>query len=213
MGLDVSAWYDAFARREVRGQSPTYERLARAVAADLHVLALLDQLPEPKRQPNLFFAAARHLGAPLADPAGFLAWVAEHWEGVAQTMRDRRTQTNEVGRCATLLPVLAGLPQPLALLEVGCSAGLCLYPDAYRYRYGDHLVGSPTSAVELACQPSGPVPLPERLPNVVWRAGLDLNPLDVRDDDDLRWLEALVWPEQSGRLARLWAAAGIARRD
>ena len=47
-------------------------------------------------------------------------------------------QTNEAGRCAVLLPVLAALPQPLALLEVGASAGLCLYPDRYAYRYGDH---------------------------------------------------------------------------
>ena len=52
-------------------------------------------------------------------------------------MRVRATQTNEAGRCAVLLPVLAALPQPLALLEVGASAGLCLYPDRYAYRYGD----------------------------------------------------------------------------
>ncbi len=38
----------------------------------------------------------------------------------------KRTQTNEPGRCAVLLPLLAALPQPLALLEVGASAGLCL---------------------------------------------------------------------------------------
>ena len=44
-------------------------------------------------------------------------------------MMVRSTQTNEAGRCAALLPVLALLPQPLALLEVGTSAGLCLFPD------------------------------------------------------------------------------------
>ena len=44
-------------------------------------------------------------------------------------MRTRATQTNEAGRCAILLPVLAALPQPLALLDVGASAGLCLYRD------------------------------------------------------------------------------------
>ncbi|MGV4926084.1 DUF2332 domain-containing protein [Streptomyces sp. BHT-5-2] len=33
-----------------------------------------------------------------------------------------------------MLPVLAALPQPLALIGVGASAGLCLYPDRYRSR-------------------------------------------------------------------------------
>ena len=51
-------------------------------------------------------------------------------------MLSRATQTNEPARCAVLLPVLARLPQPLALLEVGASAGLCLLPDHYGYDYG-----------------------------------------------------------------------------
>ena len=32
----------------------------------------------------------------------------------------------------------------------------------------------------LRCATTGPVPLPAELPRVVWRAGIDLNPLDVR---------------------------------
>jgi len=51
------------------------------------------------------------------------------------------------------------------------------------------------------------------MPTVVWRAGLDLNPLDVTDDDDVRWLDALIWPEQQQRRDRLHAAARIARTD
>ena len=47
----------------------------------------------------------------------------------------RSTKTNEPRRCAGLLPVLAGIAGPLALLEVGASAGLCLYPDRYSYSY------------------------------------------------------------------------------
>jgi hypothetical protein len=62
------------------------------------------------------------------------------------------------------------------LLEVGTAAGLCLYPDRYTYRYGEHTVGS--SGPVLECTATGTVP-PGHLPEVVWRAGLDLNPLDV----------------------------------
>ena len=204
----IATWYRRFAR-QAAGDSPTYQRLAEAVADDPDLLHLLADLPEEKRQPNLLFAAVRYLEGPVDDAADFRWWVCRHWSEVAATMRQRRTQTNEAGRCATLLPVLATLPEPLALLEVGASAGLCLIPDAYRYRYGEHVVGDPDSPVELECAVSGNVPLPSRIPEVVWRAGLDLNPLDVREPDTMRWLEALVWPEQEHRRARLQAAARL----
>ena len=65
----------------------------------------------------------------------------------------------------------------------------------------------------LDCAVEGPAPLPAALPEVVWRGGIDLNPLDVRDDDAMRWLETLVWPEHDDRRDRLIAAVGLARED
>lgn len=202
--------YADFAVREARGVSPTYDRLALAVSRDDDVLALLDTLPPRKRQPNLLFGVVRFLGGPVDDPAAFHDYAAGHWATVAAEMRARSTQTNEAGRCAVLLPVLAALPQPLALLEVGASAGLCLYPDRYAYRYGAHAVGTGTPVLE--CAASGVAP-PDRVPEIVWRAGLDLNPLDVRRAGDLAWLEALVWPEHARRLARLRDAAAVAAAE
>ena len=129
-------------------------------------------------------------------------------------MLARRTQTNEPARCATLLPALALLPQPLALIEVGASAGLTLLADRYSYDYGSRqLAGTDPCAPVLSCRPLGPVPIPAQVPEVAWRAGLDLNPLDVTDDDDVRWLECLVWPGETGRRERLAAAIETARRD
>jgi hypothetical protein len=63
---------------------------------------------------------------------GFLA----NADAVRSVMLARSTQTNEPARCAVLLPVLAQLPQPLALIEIDTSAGLCLLPDLYGYDYG-----------------------------------------------------------------------------
>ncbi|MEW9532178.1 DUF2332 domain-containing protein [Microbispora sp. NPDC049125] len=212
--METAEWYRYFAEREVRGHSPAYESLARGVASDDRLLSLIDGLPSIKRQPNLLFAAVRFLGGPVDDPARFLSWTSRHWDEVRAAMLARRTQTNEVGRCASLLPVLAALPQPLALIEVGASAGLCLYPDRYRYRYGDLPVFGPEDGpVTLTCRTAGEVPVPRRMPDVVWRAGLDLDPIDVRDDDATRWLECLVWPGQDERLARLRGALSMARRD
>src|SRR5262245_27285862 len=112
------AWYLDFAG-EAHGSSALYERLARAVADDARLLDMVDQLPEPKRQPNLLFAATRYLGGPVQDPVTFRDFMVGRWDDVSAVMRHRRTQTNEAGRCAVLLPVLARLAQPLALLEVG----------------------------------------------------------------------------------------------
>jgi hypothetical protein len=202
--------YARFASVEARGQSSVYEALAASISKDPGVLGLIGSLPETKRQPNLLFASVRFLGGPVEDYTEFGAWLREHWGSVRATIQSRRTQTNEPGRCAVLAPVLSLLPGPLALLEVGASAGLCLYPDRYRYTYGSHEIGDPASPVHLRCEVIGSAPVPTRLPNVVWRGGIDLNPLDPGDPEDLRWLESLVWPGQTDRLARLRAAAAIA---
>jgi hypothetical protein len=62
----------------------------------------------------------------------------------------------------------------------------------------------------FACAASEATPLPAAPPRIVWRAGLDLNPLDAADPAEAAWLETLVWPEQSKRLVRLRAALKIA---
>lgn len=69
------------------------------------------------------------------------------------------------------------------------------------------------SPVLLDCEVTGPVPLPDRLPEVVWRAGIDLNPLDVGRAADVAWLDALIWPEHDDRRARLHAAVQLAKAE
>lgn len=206
--------YRRFAELEARGRSPVYERWAAAVAADADVLHFLDRLPPSKRQPNLLFAAVRWLAGTPGDYAALRSGVLDRADELEQVMVERRTQTNEPARCTALLPALAGLPQPLALLEVGASAGLTLLPDRYGYDYAGRRISAPDArAPVLLCEPRGPVPLPERLPEVAWRAGIDLNPLDVSDDDDVEWLRCLIWPGQQERVERLDAAVAVARRD
>jgi hypothetical protein len=198
--------YAEFAAREAHHVSPAYADLSRAVARDPGVLTLLDTLPPAKRQPNLLYGVVRFLGGPVTPPPAFLDFVRSSWALIEPEMRTRATQTNEVGRCALLLPVLSALPQPLALLEIGASAGLNLFPDRYAYDYGGFRLGS--SPVVLGCDLTG-TPPPTTLPRVVWRAGLDLHPLDITDPDDARWLESLVWPEHHHRRERLRAAARV----
>jgi Uncharacterized protein conserved in bacteria (DUF2332) len=53
-------------------------------------------------------------------------------------------------------------------------------------------------------------PLPSIMPKIVWRVGLDLNPVEPAEPSQAGWLETLVWPEQTQRLANLRAALRIA---
>ncbi|WP_091608573.1 DUF2332 domain-containing protein [Arthrobacter koreensis] len=216
--MTTAAGYERFAAVEARGASPLYEEWADGIAEDPEVLALIDSLPRPKRQPNLVFAAARLAGAPLTRYPEFRDWLLENWSVVEPVIQARMTQTNEAGRCAVLLPLLSRIEGPVVLIEAGASAGFCLYPDRYSYRYqhdGGETVLDPVSgpsAVQLTCALAGMEP-PKRLPDVVWRAGIDLNPLDVQDFEDMAWLEALVWPEHSERRDRLSAVAKVAAED
>jgi hypothetical protein len=107
--------------------------------------------------------------------------------------------------------VTAGNYDTDTLIEV--LRGLCLLPDRYAYDYGGTIVGDPAAPLRLACQPRGPVPIPTTLPRVVWRRGIDLDPVDLHDPDAVRWLECCIWPDQPERLARLQAAVGIAQTD
>jgi hypothetical protein len=206
--------YRRFAEDEARGRSPLYEALARGVAEDDAVLDFLLSLPRQKRQPNLLFAAVRNLCGTPDGWGHFRQSVLHNSDALRALLLERSTQTNEPGRCAALLPVLAGLPQPLALLEVGASAGLCLLPDCYGYDYGGRVLhpepGAPEPPV-FPCAATPATPIPQNLPRIAWRAGLDLDPVDLSDADQVAWLEALVWPEQTERLARLRAAMTIAR--
>ena len=210
----ISDRYGAFAAEEARGASEIYERLSLAVAASPELLSFIASLPADRRQPNLFLAAVRHLCGVPDNADHLIAIVRREHSSIRRVMLSRTTQTNEPGRCAVLLPLLARLPQPLALLEVGASAGLCLLPDLYGYDYGARRIEPPEqSAPVFDCKATGAVPLPVKVPRIVWRLGLDLNPVDLSSEDQVRWLETLVWPGQEERAQRLRAAIDVARSD
>jgi hypothetical protein len=101
----------------------------------------------------------------------------------------------------------------VALVEVGASAGLCLLLDRYHYELGSTRIGDVNSPVRIPCTVSDRVPIPRGVPAVTWRRGLDAHPVDVRDDDAVRWLLACVWPDHPERRHRLEAAIGVARRE
>ncbi|MEM6497426.1 MAG: DUF2332 domain-containing protein, partial [Pseudomonadota bacterium] len=213
----IAQRYKLFAKTQAHGISPLYEGLAESVATTESLLAFLSGLPVERQQPNLFLGAVRHVCGLARDATEFAQLVEQNQDAICNIMLSRTTQTNEPARCAVLLPALAGLNQPLALIEVGASAGLCLLPDYYRYDYGHHQIAGVNAVAdgtpEFSCQVNKETPLPKQTPTITWRAGLDLNPLDVGSDEQMAWLETLVWPEQTDRATRLRSAIAIARQN
>jgi hypothetical protein len=221
----LAARFRAFSR-ECRGSSPLYERLSAALAEDRELLERILPHLGPRFNSNLMFAAVRYvlLGDPKAELDGsyaaFRAYMDARFEAVAAVLRQRVTQTNEVRRAAFVVPVLGLLDpsgrRPLALLETGASAGLQLLFDRYRFDYGPAgAVGDPASPVLITCEVRGErrPPLPAVLPVPIWRAGLDVQPIDPRDPDGRRWLLACVWPEHAERRELLRAALDVAAAD
>lgn len=236
----VAKRFRILADTEFHGYSPAYERIARRLAEDPGPVADLVGVTAERFLPVLTLAAVHELA--LREPRGALArayadgtdpWPAFHdvlttrLPEIRATMATRRIQTNEVGRAAVLLPTCHLLEQrhrrPLALVEIGASAGLNLYFDefAYHYRGGnadpETVLGDPDSPVQLHCELVGdghpPLPPPGVLPTVVARDGIDLHPVDVTDPAARRWLRACLWPGLPERAERLDGALALALAD
>lgn len=204
--------------------SPLYAHLVEVLADDEELMRVLHRI-EHLPQVNLILGSVHYLL--LRDPAHDLAaWFAsvvedprpvnevdpvfrsfllEHEDEVVGLANSHYTQTNECRRCIALLPAVmtSGLDR-FHLVEVGASAGLNLALDRYHYEFGD-LSWGPNSPVILDGDWRGRrVAL--RDIDVLSRTGLDLSPILPGDVDSQQWLDALIWPEQRERRARLRAA-------
>ena len=75
----------------------------------------------------------------------FCDFVVSHREEIAPLLATRYVQTNEVNRAAAIAPLVNLYAQrsglPVALVDVGCSAGLNLLLDRYRIELGDVALG------------------------------------------------------------------------
>lgn len=166
----VADHYRSFAEHEAAATSPTLHDWALAVANDDALLALIATLPPGKRQPNLVLAAARVHGALPGNVASLRGTLLPQWSRVQETIATRSTQTNEAARCASLLVALRSIAGPIALLEVGASAGLRLVPDRYSYVFNRETRLDPVEGpsdlvipISLTGGLTPPAAMPERL--------------------------------------------------
>ncbi|MEO1059544.1 MAG: DUF2332 domain-containing protein, partial [Actinomycetota bacterium] len=250
---DDAAWRHEIARRfgefsnTTSRRAPLYAAISTYLANTPELTDPLLAAPDTQRQPVLLLAAIHHLliedsseplatwypnlhgdARPAGDPAlgpTLAEFITRRTTDITEVTAQRTTQTNEIGRCAFLVPALAivaaEVTMPLVHLDVGASGGLNLLLDRLAYRYAPtasddpqsipHTALGDASTVELRCDVTGAMPMPDALPDIAARCGIDRSPIDVTDSTEARWLEACVWPDQHDRFERLVAAIEIAR--
>jgi hypothetical protein len=171
----------------------------------MHRLALTGDSPElAARFPSTGGdgdAAATYdvLCALLADPPPVLP-----------DMFTRPPQTNEVGRSIALmtglLVIADQLKTPIALREIGSSAGLNLRLDTYWYEQDGKGWGNPDSKVRFVDMwPDGAPPSDANL-SIANRRGCDRDPIDATDAEGALTLLCYVWPEPAERFSTARAA-------
>lgn len=234
-----SQQYRRFSEQDCR-EDPLYVAISAAIAEAPELLALQQHAVAEQRRPVLLLAALHErilasvphalaqyypsvggLRAPDAQLPALLADFArrEH-QALVDHLGQRSTQTNEIGRCAVLWPALQALAQrtgqqDLALFDFGCSAGLNLGVDLYRYDYGCFQRGAAAAAdvPTVDCEWRGAATAPQGPAwRIVERQGADLSPIDLRSDEAVRWLQACVWPHDRVRAERLRQAIALARQ-
>lgn len=242
--LNLAETFRHFATQRAGSYAPLYARLAEAIAHDPVLLQVAAGARPGQSRPDLLLGAVHdllhdHPTHPAArfypslrphpdcnsDPApDVLAFCHDHLDRLTERVTTRLVQTNEVRRCTFLLPALHAVARltggrPLALIEVGASAGLNLLFDHYGYRYTrsdgwEAFITAPPKSPILGCQIRSTVlpPVHDPVPRAVWRTGIDLNPLDPAISADRQWLRALIWPDHTDRAARLDAALDVAAR-
>jgi hypothetical protein len=223
--------YRHFGEVDAAGTSPVYERVAVALSESGEALRAIEAAPARKRHPTVILAALHDLALAGRAPALAAAYAAADGDAAAGAAIDtllrmtdavvaiavrRPVRANETGRCAVLYPAIAEAARragakAVGLIDVGCSAGLNLNVDRVGISYSSgQSLGDPSSPVQLSSSIVGDRPIPARaMPEVVARVGVDLDPVDVTDADDARWLRACLWPDQPRRAARLAAEMAL----
>lgn len=211
---------------ECKGSSELYEFLSLQIAKDEEVLRLSSYAQTGQPIPNLLFGAVHYLllqgkkhilreyYSSLVDHPRPIETIFTPFKDFCQTydkeiikiLQTKLVQTNEVRRCAYLYPAFCYMyekvKRPLALIEIGTSAGLQLLFDKYSYSYGDkNVYGNVNSTLHITSRiiTQQSPRFHQTAPPVTDRIGFDLHVNNVKDAEDYLWLKALIWPNHQER--------------
>jgi len=210
----------------MQGIKSIIEHLSIHIAEDDELLQLASHASQDQPVPNLFFGAVHYLllkgnihelreyyASIVENPReaitgfeSFKAFCILHKNEIIPILQSKLVQTNEVRRCGYLYPAFCSIYErtnkPLALIEIGTSAGLQLLWDKYSYSYNTlEVYGDSLSELRIISEIRGdkqPI-LHKHCPPVTTRIGIDLHINDREDPEDALWLKSLIWPEHAER--------------
>jgi hypothetical protein len=224
---EISNRFKVFASKECHGSSQLYEHLSINIANDNELLQLATHTKQGQPIPNLFFGAIHYLllqgknhelrqyyssivkkpkDSSIIFPV-FKDFCILYQDEIIFILKSKLVQTNEVRRCAYLYPSFCHIYQmvkkPLALIEIGTSAGLQLLWDKYCYSYqSNERYGDIHSNLIISSEIRGDIPfLYKKSPPITKRIGIDLHVNDVTDPDDYLWLKSLIWADHTERIS------------
>ncbi|WP_330949054.1 DUF2332 domain-containing protein [Virgibacillus sp. MG-45] len=240
--MDYQALSNRFMRfaEECSGSSTLYAFLSKNIAANKELLELSAHAGKGQPIPNLFFGAVHFLllngtehelrnyyASIVSEPKTeteafpvFFDFCLRNRQAIIPLLQTKMVQTNEVRRCAYLLPIFDSIyrktNKPLAFIEIGTSAGLQLLWDKYRYTYSfnNQVYGNEQESLYIHAEVRGngkPI-ISERFPPVERRIGIDLHINDVTDKASYQWMYALIWPEHHERRAMFKQAVSLVRK-
>ncbi|MBC6973157.1 DUF2332 domain-containing protein [Bacillus sp. Xin] len=237
----ISNLFKNFSIKECKGSSDLYEHLSVKISEDEEILTLASHAQLGQPTPNLLLGAIHYLllkghnhklknyyESLVINPEKNLEQVFPlfkdfcelHREEIITILKTKLVQTNEVRRCTYLYPsfcyMFHKVNKPLALIEIGTSAGLQLLWDQYSYSYGtEEVFGNKDSNVHLKSEIKGenqPFFL-KQSPSVTEKIGLDLHINDLNNEEDYLWLRSLIWPEHTERLEMFDHAAACLKKQ
>ena len=173
---EIEAQFKYFAFECEELEAPLYASLSDLLSQDESMHRLLSGAREQQPIANLFFAAVKYLLRTYPGERLAVDYLNAHRgetidhkdvyrhrqefcllseKPLIEVIGNRFVQTNVANRCAYLLPAFKYISsisdgKPTSFVEIGCSAGLNLLWDKYRYTYSDGTTfGNAGSAVHL----------------------------------------------------------------
>lgn len=215
--------FKIFAEQECKGSSEVYFYLSNKISEDeyLSKLASFTKMGQPF--PNSFLSAvhflllknrncelAKYYPSITKDKTYneipfelFKNFCQENEQKIKDLISTNLVQTNVIGRCSYLFPIVSELSnsenKPTTIIDIGTSAGLTLNFDLYEYWYneqklfGDSTVKNQCKLVD--CEPK----LINSITNKLTKIGIDQNLINPKNDDEKLWLNSLIWADHLDR--------------